>query len=178
MTNTTEEKNKSSELAKKVILKKATGIYILACLFILAPIGNILLSFAGSGVSLWYEPSVIGAFLATIPMLDWLWLSLLVLTGIMLFKPHKLSWSVAIFSLVFVLVINALRLIQHDPNSIAPGFLKVFATLAILVTVGVLVIAFYFRFPYLDRRTKWLSDDLSPDRRTDGRPDVSDRRDT
>lgn len=178
MTNTTEEKNKSSELAKKVILKKATGIYILACLFILAPIGNILLSFAGSGVDLWYEPSVMAAFLATIPVLDWLWLSLLVLTGIMLFKPHKLSWSVAIFSLVFVLIINALRLFQQDANSINPTFLKVFASLSILVTLGVLVISFYFRFPYLDRRTQWLSDDQSPDRRNDNRPEASDRRDS
>ncbi len=162
----------------KPLLKRATGIYILACLFILAPIGNIFLSFAGSGISNWYDPSVLSPFLQSIPALDWAWLSLLVLTGLMLFKPHKLSWSLAIFTLVFVLVINAIRLFQQDPNSITPGFLKVFSALAILTTLGVLVISFYFRFPYLDRRTQWFSDDTNPDRRGDARPESSDRRDT
>lgn len=159
------------------LLKRAAGIYLLACLFILAPLGNILISFAGSGVERWYDPSVLRSFVQTIPILDWLWLGLLVLTGILLFKPHKLSWSVAIFTLIVVLFINAFRLFQVDPNSITPGFLKLFSGLAILITLGVLVISFYFRFPYLDRRTKWFSDDHNPDRRTDLRDDTSERRD-
>lgn len=162
---------------KRPILKKATGIYLLACLFILAPLGNILISFAGSGVDRWYEPSVLRSFLQTIPVVDWFWLGLLVLTGLLLFKPHKLSWSVAIFTLIVVLCINAFRLFQADTNSIDPMFLKIFSVVAIIVTLGVLVISFYFRFPYLDRRTKWFSDDHNPDRRTDERDLPSDRRD-
>ncbi len=138
-------------------LKKPIGVYVLALLFLLAPAGNIFISFAGSGLQNWYDPSVLAAFLQSIPLLDWVWLGLLFATGILLFRPHKLSWSVAIFTLLLILFINAYRLYQVDMNSIDPVFLKVFSLLAIICTLSVLVIAFYFRFPYLDRRANWLS---------------------
>lgn len=137
-------------------LKKPTGVYILALLFLFAPLGNILISFAGSGIDKWYDLTVLTAFLQSIPPLEWIWLGLLFITGILLFRPHKLSWSVAIFTLLLILFINAYRLYYVDTNSIDPVFLKVFSLLAIICTLSVLVIAFYFRFPYLDRRASWL----------------------
>lgn len=139
------------------VLKKPTGVYIIAILFLLAPIGNILISFAGSGVENWYKIEVMLPFLQSIPLVDWIWLGLLLVTGVLLYYPHKLSWSVAIFTLLLVLMINAYRLFNVDKNSIDPNFLKVFSVLAIISTLSVLVIAFYFRFPYLDRRSNWLS---------------------
>jgi hypothetical protein len=157
-------------------LKTPTGVFLIAILFILAPIGNILISFAGSGVSDWYNPNVFFPFLATIPALDWLWLILLFVTGILLFRPHKLTWSLAIFSLLLVLFINAYRVYNIDQNSIDPQFLKVFSMLAVVCTLSLLVIAAYFRFPYLDRRTRWTSAKPNEDRREQTRGD-SDRRD-
>lgn len=165
--------NNTSE-ASATGLKKPTGIYILALMFILAPLGNILISFFGSGLKNWYEPSIFMALLQTVSMFDWLWLGLLVFTGLLLLIQHKLSWSVAIATLVLVLVINAFRLFQVDMNSIDPHFLKIFSVLAVITTLGVLVIAFYFRFPYIDRRMKWTSTEHNPDRRTEER--TSDRR--
>ncbi len=147
-------------------LKKPTGVYILAILFLLAPAGNIFISFAGSGLENWYNPSVLMAFLQTIPALEWIWLGLLFITGILLFRPHKLSWSVAIITLLLILFINAYRLYNVDSNSIDPIFLKVFSLLAIICTLSVLIIAFYFRFPYLDRRADWLSNIRRVDIRT------------
>lgn len=138
-------------------LKKPMGVYIIAVLFLLAPIGNILISFAGSGIKNWYDSSVLVPFIQSVPAQDWVWLGLLFVTGILLFRPHKLSWSIAIFTLILVLSINAYRLFNVDENSIDPSFLKVFSVLAITCTLGVLVIAFYFRFPYLDRRANWFS---------------------
>lgn len=138
-------------------LKKPTGVYILAVLFLLAPIGNILISFAGSGIKNWYDSTVFIPFIQSIPAQEWIWLGLLFVTGILLFRPHKLSWSIAIFTLILVLSINAYRLFNVDENSIDPSFLKVFSVLAIICTLGVLIIAFYFRFPYLDRRASWFS---------------------
>jgi hypothetical protein len=137
-------------------LKKPIGIYILALLFIIAPLGNILISFAGSGIANWYEPSIFIAFMQTMPIWEWAWLSLLFLTGILLFRPHKLSWSFAILTLVLILCINIYRIYSADANSINPQYLKVFSILALFCTLGVLVIAFYFRFPYLDRRANWI----------------------
>lgn len=147
-------------------LKKPTGVYIIAALFLLAPFGNILISFAGSGVRNWYDLSVILPFLQSIPALDWVWLGLLFVTGLLLFRPHKLSWSIAIFTLLLVLGINAYRIFNVDANSIDPVFLKVFSVLAIICTLSVLVIASYFRFPYLDRRSNWLSNTKRFDART------------
>lgn len=157
-------------------LKKPVGIYVLAVLFLLAPIGNILISFAGSGVANWYDPSVFVPFMQTIPKLDWAWLGLLFLTGLLLFKAHKLSWSIAIASLLIVLAVNTYRISFVDTNSIDPNFLKIFSVIAVLSTIGVLVIAFYFRFPYLDRRTEWTSNKQKEDRRKEGRPVDSGRR--
>lgn len=138
-------------------LKKPIGIYILAVLFILAPLGNILISFAGSGILNWYEPSIFVSLLQTIPSFEWLWLCLLVMTGALLLRAHKLSWSFAIVTLLIILGINFYRMfVSIDSNSIDPQYLKVFSILALLCTLGVLVIAFYFRFPYLDRRANWV----------------------
>jgi hypothetical protein len=156
-------------------LKKPIGIYILAVLFLLAPLGNILISFAGSGVANWYDPSIFIPFMQTIPMLDWAWLILLFLTGLLLFKAHKLSWSMAIFTLGLILAINIYRIYFVDTNSIDPQFLKIFSVIAVLCTMGVLVIAFYFRFPYLDRRTEWTSNKQKTERRS-GEREPSDRR--
>lgn len=137
-------------------LKKPIGIYILAVLFIIAPLGNILISFAGAGISNWYEPSIFTAFVQSIPGFEWTWLGLLFLTGVLLFRPHKLSWSFAIVTLVLILCLNVYRMYSDVDNSITPQYLKVFSIIALFCTLGVLVIAFYFRFPYLDRRANWI----------------------
>jgi hypothetical protein len=158
------------------LLKKPTGVFLIALVFILAPFGNLIISFAGSGVSNWYNFNVIIPFLRSVPGLDWLWLGLLLLTGILLLRPHKLTWSLAIVTLLLVLIINTYRLFNVDQNSIDPHFLKIFSGLAALCTLGLLVIAAYFRFPYLDRRTKWISSDPNEDRRNSLRTEI-DRRD-
>lgn len=139
---------------EKTELKRPLGVYVLAVLFLLAPIGNLLLSFASSGVKNWSEPSVMWAFLQGVSPLDWLWLSLLVVTGILLLRPHKTSWTMAIFTLLLVLAINMYRAAVGDLGLGHMARWQVigssFATCAVLIT------AFYFRFPYLDRRTRWF----------------------
>lgn len=148
------------------VLKKPTGVYIIAILFLLAPIGNIAISFAGSGVTGWYKLNVFLPFLQSVPAIDWVWLSLVFISGVLLFRPHKLSWSIAIITLFLVLAINAYRLYQVDSNSIDLNFLKVFSVMAIVCTLSILVIAFYFRFPYLDRRSNWIGNIQRYDMRT------------
>jgi hypothetical protein len=150
---------------------------VLAVLFLLAPLGNIIISFLGSGLTNWYQPAIFLALVQSIPLLDWVWLGLLFVTGLLLFRPHKLSWSIAIGTLVLVLAMNAFRLYSADTNSIDPIFLKVFSILAIICTLSVLVIAFYFRFPYLDRRSQWASKKQNADRRESVRFTEIDRRD-
>ncbi|MBC7741490.1 MAG: hypothetical protein H7061_04780 [Bdellovibrionaceae bacterium] len=157
-------------------LKKPTGVYVIAILFLLAPFGNILISFAGSGIKNWYDIGVLIPFLRTVPLVDWVWLTLLFVTGLLLFRAHKLTWTIAIITLLIVLSMNAYRLFEADSNSIDPTFLKVFSILAIVCTLSILVISAYFRFPYLDRRAQWVSKDPTDDRRDLPRPKKSDRR--
>ncbi|KYG61257.1 hypothetical protein AZI85_09970 [Bdellovibrio bacteriovorus] len=136
-------------------LKRPTGIYLLAVLFMLAPLGNLAISFAGSGVPHWYLPSTLIEFLKAVSILDWSWLGFLFLSGVLLFKAHKTSWTVAILSLVFVLGLNIYRFSTHALEGDGL-FVQTQLVLSSFVTVGVLLLAFYFRFPYLDRRAQWL----------------------
>jgi hypothetical protein len=142
-------------MTQQIHLKKPTGVLILACLFLIAPFGNLLISFAGSGVKDWYNPSVMFGFVSTVSMLDWCWLSLLFITGLFLLRPHKTSWSLAIITLLVVLGINTYRAYSGTLGR-SGDFVKWQLGISFVVTLVVLVIAFYFRFPYLDRRAQWL----------------------
>lgn len=135
-------------------LKKPIGVYILAVLFILAPFGNILISFATSGVPGWYHRDVFFSLLGTIHWLDRLWLCLVALTGLLLLKAHKTSWAAAILTLTLVLAVNVYRIFY--PPGTQFDYSQVHMWLATGGTFTVLVLAFYFRFPYLDRRAQWF----------------------
>lgn len=147
---------------QKTELKRPTGVYVLALLFLIAPLGNLLLSFASSGLKNLSRPEIMYVFLQGVSPLDWLWLSLLVVTGILLLRPHKASWTMAIFTLLLVLGINIYRAatgdLQGEPSS--DMGLNQYAQWQIFIssiaTACVLITAFYFRFPYLDRRTRWF----------------------
>ncbi|RYZ80328.1 MAG: PilZ domain-containing protein, partial [Proteobacteria bacterium] len=144
------EKSKSSEL------KHPFGIYIIAVLFMIAPLGNILISFAGSGVENWYTPSMFVQLLATIPATDWLWLAGVFISGVALLIRHKTTWMFAVVVLLLVLGMNTMRAFNLEDAGVNPEFVRAQILISIFVTFSVLIIAFYARFPYLDRRQQWL----------------------
>ena len=111
---------------------------VLGLLFVLAPIGNLLISFAGSGVENWWEPDFVLYFLKSVPWWDYLWLSLIAVSGFFLISKHKIAGILSIFSLIIVLVVNLTRLIQKDPNSIEYAYLNIFSGFSI---VAVLILA-------------------------------------
>ncbi|HEY8271969.1 MAG TPA: PilZ domain-containing protein [Pseudobdellovibrionaceae bacterium] len=137
-------------------LKQPVGIYILAVLFMAAPLGNILVSFAGSGVLNWYYPQEFVELLKTIPVIDWLWLAGIFISGFALLLKHKMTWLLAVVSLLIVLGMNTYRAFTIDETVLNPEFVRVQILLSILVTFSVLIIAFYARYPYLDRRQQWM----------------------
>lgn len=137
-------------------LKQPVGIYILALLFMLAPLGNIILSFAGSGVDNWYYPREFFELMQTIPVMDWLWLGGIFISGAALLARHKSAWLVAVVALLLVLVMNTYRAFTIDETILNPEFVRVQILVSILVTFSVLIIAFYARYPYLDRRQQWM----------------------
>lgn len=137
-------------------LKQPIGIYILALLFMLAPLGNIIVSFAGSGVTNWYHPTEFFELVKSIPWMDWLWLGGIFISGLTLMARHKSAWLVAVFALLIVLAMNTYRAFTIDETVLNPEFVRVQILISILVTFSVLIIAFYARYPYLDRRQQWM----------------------
>jgi len=137
-------------------LRQPIGIYILALLFMLAPLGNILISLAGSGVDRWYYPSQFVQLIETIPFADWLWLAGIFIAGISLMMRHKSAWLIAVVALFIVLGMNTYRAFTIDETVLNPEFVRMQILVSILVTFSVLIIAFYARYPYLDRRQQWM----------------------
>jgi lysylphosphatidylglycerol synthetase-like protein (DUF2156 family) len=137
-------------------LRSPVGIYILAVLFLVAPLGNIFFSFAGSGVANWYYPNVFLSLLSTIPVVDWMWLIGIFVAGVALLLRHKLAWMIAVASLFVVLIMNTYRAFTLDETLMTTDFVRMQILISILVTFSVLIIAFYARYPYLDRRQQWM----------------------
>lgn len=148
--------NMSNQGSEKNELKKPIAIYLLASCFLLAPIGNILTSLIMQRVPNWYKPNVFYNLLKVIPPTDLFWLGLVFVCGLFLLKAHKLSWSFAIFAMMVVLGMNIYKM-YYFAQTEQSGLIKTQIALSIFFTTAVLLISFYFRYPYLDRRTTWLS---------------------
>jgi hypothetical protein len=132
-------------------------LQVLSVLFILAPIGNILISFYGVGDKEWTSPSVFLSWLATIEPLDWFWLGLTFVTGILLFIQHKTAWLIAIINLVLILTVNVYRWVTTgELIDVEYSYFQTQILLSIIATWLTLGVIFYARYPYLDRRSKWI----------------------
>jgi hypothetical protein len=143
--------------AKNSDLRAPLGIYILAALFLLAPLGNIFFSFAASGIDNWFYPAKFIELLGAIPVVDWLWLGGIFIAGISLLLRHKSAWMTAVLVLLLVLLMNTYRAFTLDETQMNTEFVRVQILVSILVTFSVLIIAFYARYPFLDRRQQWLA---------------------
>jgi hypothetical protein len=128
--------------------KAPIGVYILAGLYLLSPIGNILMSIRALGEPKWYEISVALPFLPSITFANWLWLVSIFIAGIFLVLRHKWSWILAILILPISILFNYL-------NSRAYGSFSSASTIGFLSCITAGVVISYFRYPYLDRRENW-----------------------
>ncbi len=135
--------------------KKPIGIYILAILFLIAPIGNIVFTLSTSNIPDWYNPKMFIELVSSMHLFDIITSFLLILSGLLLFKAHKTAWTLSLISLTLILGLNTYR-IFYPP----PGFESDLSTMhlgfSVCSTFVVMIIAFYFRYPYLDRRAQWF----------------------
>lgn len=144
-----------SKVLQKPKLESPILVYILGICFLFAPLGNLILTALASGIQDWYLPQVFSLLISDIPLMDWIWFGLVMMSGLALLKPHKLSWSLAIFTMAVVLLINVYKIALGGLNLSLPlQKLQVFSS--IVMTGSVALIAFYFRFPYLDRRSQFI----------------------
>ncbi len=138
-------------------LKKPLILQVLAVLFILAPLGNILISFYGVGSSDWTNPNVFLSWASTIDILDWFWLFLTFSTGILLFIQHKTAWLVAIINLILILSVNIYRwTTTGELIDVEYSYFQAQIIVSMLATFATIGILFYARYPYLDRRSRWI----------------------
>jgi hypothetical protein len=136
-------------------LKEPLLVYLVALVFVLAPVANILVSFARSGMPGWYHPHAFFALVRTIPAADWLWLAGTFLAGAALLRRHKSAWLLAVASLVVVLLFNTWRALQLD-FSRNVDLIRAQIIFAVAVALSLLIVGFYARYPYLDRRQRWM----------------------
>lgn len=97
-----------------------------------------------------------GHSLSEVAMIDWIWLSLLFLSGVLLLIRHKTAWLVAIFSLLLVITLNVSSLLEKPGATSLTPMDEVQILFSIFLSCCVLTILFYARYPYLDRRQGWL----------------------
>jgi hypothetical protein len=69
-------------------------------------------------------------------------------------RAHKTTWSLAIVTLILVLCMNLYRATSGEMGE--SSFVHWQLAASVLVTLSGLFMTFYFRFPYLDRRSQWL----------------------
>lgn len=124
--------------------------------FMGAPFGNLFLSLATSGVPNWWEPETALDLMSQIPSLDWIWLFLLFLSGVLLLMRHKTAWLFAVLTLFTVVAMNMGSLMESDRKDIISMAEEVQVIFSLFATVCAILILFYARYPYLDQRQGWL----------------------
>ena len=131
-------------------MKRSFVVLALGFLFLIAPFGNIAVSLYALGVDSWYSPLVWAQALPQMTGFSQLWLSLVFISGVLILMQVKLAWAIAIFSMAVVLALNIFNITSAlSPQIYDFGFF--------LSSIGIIVLLFYFRYPYLDRRDKMLS---------------------
>lgn len=131
-------------------IKKSVVVTVLGLLFILAPIGNIALSVKSQGLTNWYSPLVWIQFIPLLSTFSIVWLGLIFTSGVLILLQHKIAWALSIVSSFIVFALNIYNIINETQSRFYDlGFL--------LSSAGIIILLFYFRYPYLDRRESLLS---------------------
>ena len=126
--------------------KRPLVIYLLAVCFMAAPIGNTVMSMIGAGVTDWYTPGAVLQWLSRMPLMVYLWIGLSFIAGFFLLIPRKWSWFLSILAIAFSIGMSIYTKAKYQSH---------YFSLTSIGNLGVLVVIYHFRFPYLDRREWW-----------------------
>lgn len=120
---------------------------------ILAPFGNFAATFSALGVSEWYYPLNFIKYSLQVSLFDLVWNGLLFLSGCLLLLRRKLAWAMAVAAIFLALAANFVNWYLGRIEGMSTAVFLL-ASLGSLAMLGIL---FYFRYPHLDRRDRWLS---------------------
>lgn len=126
---------------------------ILAVSFMLAPFGNIYFSFLSMKLPSWFIHQNMVWLVSQVSKLDLLWFGLTFISGLMLLKPTKASWALAMISLFAATVSSVVDL--FGKKALSDSTHLSYVVLCLVSSLSIVVILYFFRFPYLDRRDRW-----------------------
>ena len=135
-----------TDVVKKFQLKKPIVVRILSIGFLLSPIFNMANALFVAGFSAWYSPKSWFTLFMHLPQTEQCLHGLIMIAGILLIYQRKSSWSVAVLILGGVSAYNIISTLSQD------GKLQLLSGFNLLVNLGVLVVFYFFRYPYLDQR--------------------------
>lgn len=125
---------------EKLKIDPKIGLYAVAFAIMLMPV----LIFGLTYIFSFGDPIVLSS-------LDWVWSIACVISGGLLLVRLKIAWILSIIQIVLVAVINLCQFFMAINQEISLQYS--FEFLFSLVTLsGILLIAYYYRYPYLDRR--------------------------
>lgn len=126
-------------------LKRPILVYLLAICFLLSPIGNIIIPLYRSRVEGWYNPQIWWMLFLNLPWFQKVFLVSLPVSGGLLLAQKKTTWFFALFLLAII----------SAQNFVFGANLSLY--LFGIVNGSFLIVLFYFRFPYLDKRDHILA---------------------
>ncbi len=137
-------------------LKKPFILEVVIYSFLIAPFGNLLSTAALTGRPDWYMPHIWMLILQNSPVIDFVWLGSIFVSGVLLTLRHRTAWLLAIASLSLTFVINFRNLHELSSANALSALHMTQILVSLLTTSLVGVLFFYYRYPYLDRRVTLL----------------------
>lgn len=135
----------ANERASEFKLKRPTVVHLLAIGFMLAPFANLTVPRMLRGQKSWYFPTQWFLLFTRLPFLEQFLFVSTIAGGILLFFQRKWSWFAAVIILTVVSGYN----IWFHLGVVEKTTLN---NLYMVVNASILIVFFYFRFPYLDQR--------------------------
>ncbi len=136
----------TTDTGKQFRLKKPRIVQLLSIGFLLSPFFNLALALFMVDFAGWYSPKSWLALFLRLPPTEQGLHGLVMIAGILLLYQRKSSWSVAVLILAGLSIFNVISTLSQG------GKFHFLNGLNLLVNAGVLVIFYFFRYPYLDQR--------------------------
>ena len=143
-------------MAQTQEIKNPLALRLLIVSFLVAPFGNIALTAISLGIKNWYYPQVFLNIISNVQELDLAWLGLILLAGVLLTTRHRTAWLTSICVLGLTVLINIRNFITLMQSEYEVKGALMQTSVSLIVTLGAVGLFYYFRYPYLDRRTTLL----------------------
>lgn len=134
------------DMVESFRLKKSILIQTLSLAFLMAPFGNLAGELFMSGQSYWYSPVHWIRLFLQLKGQEQVLLMAIALAGAALMVPKKSSWFFAMVVLIWISFHNMHYFLSQK------GPVWSIRLVPALFNLPVLIILFYFRYPYLDKR--------------------------